>query len=70
MSMVGAFCFPICLFWFGWTANRTHWISPVIASGFFGLGTTWMFMVRSRATVQSEACSSLAFLNLPAKRVP
>jgi len=44
MSMVGAFCFPICLFWFAWTSNRTHWISPVIASGFFGLGTTWMFM--------------------------
>jgi len=44
MSMLGAFCFPICLFWFAWTANRTLWISPVIASAFFGLGTTWMFM--------------------------
>jgi len=44
MSMLGAFCFPICLFWFAWTANRTLWISPVIASSFFGLGTTWMFM--------------------------
>jgi len=44
MSMLGAFCFPICLFWFGWTANRTSWVSPVIASSFFGLGTTWMFL--------------------------
>lgn len=32
----------ICLFWFAWTANRTHWISPIIASSFFGLGATWM----------------------------
>ncbi|KAL7422081.1 GTPase-activating protein [Cryptotrichosporon argae] len=44
MSMLGAFCFPVCLFWFAWTANRTHWISPVIASAFFGVGATWMFM--------------------------
>lgn len=44
MFMAAAFCFPICLFWFGWTANRTHWISPVIASSFFGLGTSWMFL--------------------------
>lgn len=36
--------FQICLFWFAWTANRTSWVSPVIASGFFGLGLTWMFM--------------------------
>lgn len=44
MSMLGAFCFPICLFWFAWTSNRTLWISPVIAQSFFGLGATWMFM--------------------------
>lgn len=43
-SMLGAFMFPICLFWFAWTANKTAWISPVIASSFFGLGATWMFM--------------------------
>ncbi|GFZ49505.1 Caffeine resistance protein 5 [Saitozyma sp. JCM 24511] len=44
MSMAGAFAFPICLFWFAWTANRTHWVSPLIASSFFGIGATWMFM--------------------------
>jgi DHA1 family multidrug resistance protein-like MFS transporter len=42
MSLIGAFLFPICLFWFAWTSNRTHWISPVIASSFFGIGITWM----------------------------
>ena len=34
----------ICLFWFAWTANRTSWVSPVVASAFFGLGATWSFM--------------------------
>jgi len=34
----------ICLFWFGWTANRTHWISPTIASAIFGLADCWSFM--------------------------
>lgn len=44
MSMVAAFCFPISLFWFAWSSNRTHWIVPVIASSFFGMGITWMFL--------------------------
>lgn len=44
MLIPGSFAFPICLFWFAWTANRTLWISPVIASSFFGLGATWAFM--------------------------
>ncbi|ORX38204.1 major facilitator superfamily domain-containing protein [Kockovaella imperatae] len=44
MAMLAAFCYPICLFWFAWTANRTSWVSPVIASAFFGLGATWSFM--------------------------
>ncbi|WWC72328.1 uncharacterized protein I206_106290 [Kwoniella pini CBS 10737] len=44
MSMAAAFCFPISLFWFAWSANRTHWIVPIISAAFFGMGTTWMFM--------------------------
>lgn len=47
MSLVGAFLFPVCLFWFAWTSNRTHWISPVIASSFFGIGITWMYVSSS-----------------------
>lgn len=35
---VAAFCYPICLICVGWTAGRTHWIAPVIFSGFFGVG--------------------------------
>ncbi|WWC64926.1 uncharacterized protein I303_107540 [Kwoniella dejecticola CBS 10117] len=44
MSMAAAICFPVSLFWFAWSANRTHWIAPVISAVFFGMGTTWMFM--------------------------
>ena len=35
----GAFLLPISLFWFAWTSYASvHWIVPIIASGFFGLG--------------------------------
>jgi DHA1 family multidrug resistance protein-like MFS transporter len=44
LSQWGAFCYPICLFWFAWSANRTHWIVPVLASGVFGLADCWSFM--------------------------
>ncbi|KDE06238.1 hypothetical protein MVLG_03397 [Microbotryum lychnidis-dioicae p1A1 Lamole] len=43
-AFVGSFCYPICLFWFGWSANRTSWVAPVIGAAFFGIGTTCMFM--------------------------
>ncbi|KAM0792603.1 hypothetical protein ACM66B_005264 [Microbotryomycetes sp. NB124-2] len=43
-AFVGSVCYPICLFWFGWSANRTSWVAPVIATSFFGIGTTLMFM--------------------------
>lgn len=30
---------PGSLFWYGWTADKAvHWIVPIIATGFFGLG--------------------------------
>lgn len=44
LSQWGAFCYPICLFWFAWSANRTHWISPVISAAFFGLADCLSFM--------------------------
>ena len=44
MAMAAAFCFPISLFWFAWSANRTHWICPVLSAIAFGMGTTWTFM--------------------------
>ena len=55
MSFLGAFCFPICLFWFGWTANRTSWVSPTIAASFFGIGATWMFVSLSLAVLPDQS---------------
>ncbi|QIX02203.1 hypothetical protein AMS68_007720 [Peltaster fructicola] len=42
-SCVGAFCIPICLFWFGWSAGNTHWIMPIIGSAFFSIGAFLLF---------------------------
>lgn len=43
-AFVGAFCIPICLFWFGWTATASiHWIVPIIGSSFFGIGGFLLF---------------------------
>lgn len=43
-ACVGAFCIPICLFWFGWTSRASvHWIVPIIGSSFFGIGTFLLF---------------------------
>ena len=36
------------LFWFGWTARPSiHWISPVIAEGFFSFGNLLVFSCSS-----------------------
>lgn len=40
---VGAFCIPICLFWFGWSAGNTHWIVPIIGSAWFSIGAFLLF---------------------------
>nr|POE58710.1 caffeine resistance protein 5 [Quercus suber] len=41
---VGAFCIPICLFWFGWSSRASvHWIVPIIGSSFFSIGAFLLF---------------------------
>jgi len=42
-AMVGCFFIPICLFWFGWSAGRTHWIVPIIGSAWFTMGAFLLF---------------------------
>lgn len=39
-ALVGCFCLPICLFFFGWTAQYPSvlWIAPVIATSIFTIG--------------------------------
>ncbi|KAF7117689.1 hypothetical protein CNMCM5793_006812 [Aspergillus hiratsukae] len=41
----GAILIPISFFFYGWTAYyKTHWIVPIIGTGFFGLGMLFAFM--------------------------
>ena len=41
----GAFCIPIGLFIYGWTADKhTHWIAPILGTGLVGLGLLATFM--------------------------
>lgn len=43
-AMAGAVFVPIGLFWFAWTTVQSvHWIVPIIASVFFGIGTLLVF---------------------------
>lgn len=44
-AIVGGFCVPICLFWFGWSSRpEVHWIMPIIGSAWFGVGQTLLYV--------------------------
>ncbi|KAL5317305.1 hypothetical protein ACEPPN_014400 [Leptodophora sp. 'Broadleaf-Isolate-01'] len=40
---IGSFLFAIGLWWFGWTATRISWLSPVFAAVFIGAGFNIIF---------------------------
>lgn len=41
----GSLVIPIGLFWYGWSAQaKTHWILPIIGTGWVGLGTLAVFL--------------------------
>ncbi|KAI9669862.1 MAG: hypothetical protein M1831_006897 [Alyxoria varia] len=42
-AIPGGVAIVICLFWFGWSAGRTHWIMPIIGSAFFSVGAFLLF---------------------------
>ena len=43
-AMMGSFGLPLGLFWFAWTSREDiHWISPVLATVFFGWGNILIF---------------------------
>lgn len=43
-ALVGCFCLPICLFFFGWTARAdVLFIVPIIATAFFSIGAFCSF---------------------------
>ncbi|WBW74167.1 plasma membrane xenobiotic transmembrane transporter Mfs1 [Schizosaccharomyces osmophilus] len=38
------FCFPICLFWFGWSSRASvHWMAPIASTVFYSMGAFVMF---------------------------
>ena len=43
-SFFGAFCIPLCLFWFGWSSRPdVHWIVPIIGTAWFSIGAFLLF---------------------------
>ncbi|KAF2399627.1 MFS general substrate transporter [Trichodelitschia bisporula] len=43
-AWMSAVMFPLALVWYGWSAEKhTHWIVPLIANFFFGLGSMIVF---------------------------
>ena len=46
---IGALCVPVGLFWYGWTAEyKTHWIVPIIGTGFIGGGMVITYVSNSQ----------------------
>jgi len=44
VAIIGSFLFPICLFWFGWSARPSiSWIMPIIGSSWFSIGALLLF---------------------------
>ncbi|WVQ72033.1 hypothetical protein IAR50_001577 [Cryptococcus sp. DSM 104548] len=45
LCVISGISLVIALFWFGWTSySSIHWISPVLAGAFIGVGTLGMFV--------------------------
>jgi multidrug resistance protein len=45
IAMLGGISVPLGMFWFAWTNDPSiHWISPVVAGGFFGFGLVLIFL--------------------------
>lgn len=43
-TFFGSIALPICLFWYGWSAQKSvHWIVPIIGSSFFTVGIVTLF---------------------------
>ncbi|MCJ1400222.1 hypothetical protein MMC11_003426 [Xylographa trunciseda] len=43
-AWIAAFMYPAALIWYGWTAEKhVHWIVPLIANFFFGVGSMLIF---------------------------
>ena len=62
LLLPGIFAIPVGLLLYGWTAQyRVHWIVPIIATSFVGIGTTGSFVSLSHSIPVPFPC--LAFLS-------
>ncbi|KPI40143.1 Polyamine transporter 4 [Cyphellophora attinorum] len=43
-ALYGSLVLPVALFWFAWSAGRTHWLSPVVAQGVAMLGSILIYV--------------------------
>lgn len=51
-AMVGAWCIPISLFFYGWSAKASvHWIVPMIGTMFFSIGALLVLVSRFSAEI-------------------
>ena len=45
LMVPGAVLVPVGLFWYGWSADaKTHWIVPIVGTGFIGFGLILTFV--------------------------
>jgi len=65
----GAFFIPVGLFWYGWAAEaKTHWIVPIIGTGFLGFGflfvtfTVQVYLVDAFTTFAASALAANTIL--------
>lgn len=74
-ALYGSLILPIGLFWFAWSAGRTHWISPIIAQAVTMLGSILIYVPAnffmldvygSRYGASSSGASSLSRYTLSA----
>lgn len=43
-AWIAAVLYPAALLWYGWTAEKdVHWVVPLIANFFFGVGSMLIF---------------------------
>ncbi|KAF1970519.1 MFS general substrate transporter [Bimuria novae-zelandiae CBS 107.79] len=61
-AFAGCLAFPVCLFWYGWSARESvHWIMPIIGTSFFGMGIVTLFNSVFNYLAMSYPCETASF---------
>ncbi|KAM6492968.1 multidrug resistance protein 4 [Amanita muscaria] len=70
---IGSVFVPIGLFWYGWSAQaKTHWIVPIIGTGFYGFGNLpiLLYLVDAFTYAASAVAAASVFRSLFAFAFP